>query len=207
VKRIKSMLLLFTTAVAATALVVPAAASAAPWYNVSTGPLKAPVTFKLTGPVSWEMIGTGTTCSSTQSEVTLLPGTEGEINNFVIDPKSCTGYGALAGCTVTQATSTNPETPWSLVSHENGTITLSGFNYRLDYNEGCQGAPMGAFEVRAPQITVTPDIRNGMTKWTIKGPAEFGWPEIEEGEGLCCSISIAQTWKITGGGASGLYGF
>jgi hypothetical protein len=183
-RSIKTMLLL---AIAATALAVPAAASATQWTE-SGSPLTEPLrwtdggaalageqSIALEGPIKFSNATTGgVECTLTASGI-LAAGTEGVLDTISISPGSCKLNGAQK-TTCASVTSVAVAAFWPLEAVEKTpgvrtmTVKMSAITYKFQPLEGEAGNfCVKQLELTGATITATPDNAKSISSVTFSG--------------------------------------
>jgi len=171
----KKMLLLASMALAASAVAIPAVASAEEWGHEGN-PIEAPVTIHLTGNIKFEQTGPGSPSMScpVTANIKLTPGTTGHVTNFgVTNTAGCTGGGALAGCQVESVTSTASEaSPWS-ATLSGGAVGINGFDVTNVYKkaETCPVAGSTVIDGGAGQEAIATPTEGKLCHFVISGTA------------------------------------
>jgi opacity protein-like surface antigen len=159
---LKKMMLLAVSAAALVAFAVPASASATEWQDAGEG-FAGHRTIDLEGHAEFKTTtGAGVTCKQAKFTLTMVGGGDsGSVTAFsVTNPTTeCNGFGALAACVPEQPDAEN--LGWPVTANANGTITISGIQFKATYNN-CP-----ASQIAGGKITLTPN--NPESIGTLKG--------------------------------------
>jgi hypothetical protein len=180
--KFKTALLLAVAALAVTASVAPAAASASVHWTMEGEPMEGSHEITLNGMISRVINGVwGYECPFT-ADVTIDEGNKGEVTKweFFSDEEygpECTGTGAYAGCKLENAPT---DVPWSLEAVVKGTapyqyyeIVVDDASFTWEYEfEGCGRYP---WYFPDSEIVLTPDNSEAFSSVHIDGYPKGGW--------------------------------
>jgi hypothetical protein len=154
------------------AFAVPASASATEW-TAEEAPFSGHTTIEAEGHAEFKVTGavpTGVTCEEALFTLTLKGGSdEGWVTAFSVTSPitKCSGFGNLAPCEPVQPDPENMVTGWPVTATANGTIDITGIQFKATYNN------CAASQIAGGSITLTPNNRNAIETLSGSGTA-FG---------------------------------
>jgi hypothetical protein len=159
--KLEKILLLAAMALAASAFVVPATASAAVWLHEGV-PVEEHVELDLTGAEVFQTPKGGMICNL-QATLATNGGSTAEIAGVAFENEGCTGFGGLAKCTLIAAEATS--SPWTVdVNAEDLTITSN--DIRRTFDPEC---PVEELESKVAALKATPDNTGAIAELAFSG--------------------------------------
>lgn len=159
-KKIRMVLLLSCTALAATALVAPASASATEWLKNGES-LKGSEKIELDGWLERSSVLYSIGCAF-EAEATLFEGSKGEITSFKFIPQECAATGQLKECVPNSKSFANA--PWDIEAKSPEEVIVNEVGFAWFFNPGC---PKGAGWGWAGDLVMYPDSSEAFSSFEI----------------------------------------